>query len=89
MSFFDAFSVYHQIPLFGSNQEYIAFITTMGLYCYKVMPFVLKNVEATYQRLVTKMFKDEIGKTMEVYVDDILVESKKGVDHMDGLGKTF
>ena len=61
----------------------------MGMYCYKVMPFGLKNAGATYQRVVTKMFRDEIGKTMEVYVDDILVKSKEGINHVDDLGKTF
>lgn len=61
----------------------------MGLYYYKIMPFGLKNAGATYQRLVTKMFRDEIGKTMEVYVDDILVKGKKGVDHVANLDKTF
>lgn len=53
------------------------------------MPFGLKNGGVTYQRLVTKMFRDEIGKTMEVYEDDILVKSKKGIDHVDDLSKTF
>lgn len=53
------------------------------------MPFVLKNAGATYERLVTKMFHDEIGKSMEAYVDDILVKSKKSADHISDLGKTF
>ncbi|KAL5570576.1 hypothetical protein UlMin_027151 [Ulmus minor] len=59
------------------DQEHTTFLTDQGLYCYKVMPFGLKNAGATYQRLVNKMFKQQIGKTMEVYVDDMLV--KKGV----------
>ncbi|KAL5543866.1 hypothetical protein UlMin_007650 [Ulmus minor] len=54
------------------DQEHTAFLTNQGLYCYKVMSFGLKNAGATYQRLVNKMFKDQIGKTMEVYVDDML-----------------
>ena len=58
-----------------NNEEKIAFITNQGLYCYKVMPFGLKNVGATYQRLMNKMFHELLGKTMEVYVDDMLVES--------------
>lgn len=53
------------------------------------MSFSLKNAGATYQRLVTKMFRDEIGKSMEVYVDDILVKSKKGTNHISDLSKTF
>ncbi|KAL5579783.1 hypothetical protein UlMin_012225 [Ulmus minor] len=54
------------------DQEHTAFLTDQGLYCYKVMPFGLKNAGATYQRLVNKMFKQQIGKTMEVYIDDML-----------------
>lgn len=89
MIFLDAYSGYHQIPLFDPDQEHTTFITTMGLYYYKVMSFGLKNAGATYQRLVTKMFRDEIDKTMEIYVDDILVKNKKGVDHIVDLVKTF
>lgn len=71
------------------DQEDTSFITDVGLYCYRVMPFGLKNAGATYQRLVNAMFKLQIGKTMEVYVDDMLVKSKKAVDHMDHLAEMF
>jgi hypothetical protein len=57
-----------------TDQEKTAFITDRGLYCYKVMPFGLKNAGATYQRLVNMMFKDQIERNMEVYVDDMLVK---------------
>ena len=50
------------------------------MYCYKVTPFSLMNVGATYQRLVNMMFRDQIGKIMEVYVDDMLVKSKNDVN---------
>ncbi|XP_028120271.1 uncharacterized protein LOC114317717 [Camellia sinensis] len=72
MSFLDAYSGYHQIPLFGLDQEKTAFITLRGTYCYKVMSFGLKNAGATYQRMITRMFKDQLGKTMEAYIDDML-----------------
>ncbi|KAL5581043.1 hypothetical protein UlMin_013485 [Ulmus minor] len=65
LSFMDAYSGYNQIRMHEEDQEHTAFLTNQGLYCYKVMPFGLKNVGATYQRLVNKMFKDQIGKTME------------------------
>ena len=52
----DAFSGYNQIKMAEEDQEKIAFIMSQGLYCYKVMPFGLKNAGATYQRLVNKMF---------------------------------
>ena len=53
------------------------------------MPFGLKNVGVTYQRLVNKMFSKQIGKNMEVYVDDMLVKSKEELAHLDDLKKTF
>ena len=71
------------------DQEKTAFITSQGLYCYKVMPFGLKNVGATYQRLVNKMFNKQIGRNMEVYVDDMLVKSKEELAHLDDLKETL
>ena len=59
------------------DEDHTSFQTDTGLYCYKVMPFGLKNAGATYQRLVNHMFKKLIGTNMEVYVDDMLVKSKK------------
>ena len=56
LTFMDAFSGYNQIKMAEEDQEKIAFITSQGLYCYKVMPFGLKNAGATYQRLVNRMF---------------------------------
>ena len=61
------------------DQEKTAFVTSQGLYCYRVMPFGLKNVGATYQRLVNQMFKKQIGRNVEVYVDDMLVDRKTHV----------
>ena len=76
LSFLDAFSGYHQISMHPLDATKIAFITPHKLLCYNVMSFGLKNVGVTYQRLVTKMFKPLLGKTMEVYIDDMLVKSK-------------
>jgi len=75
LSFIDAFSGYNQIPMHPDDQEKTAFITERWIFCYKVMPFGLKNAGATYQRLVNKMFVDYIGATMEVYIDDTLLKS--------------
>ncbi|XP_062176044.1 uncharacterized protein LOC133881098 [Alnus glutinosa] len=55
-----------------ADQEKTSFITDRGLYCYRMMSFGLKNTGATYQRLVNKMFRDQIGRNIEVYVDDML-----------------
>ena len=71
------------------DQEHTSFITDCGLYYYKVMPFSLKNVGATYQRLVNMMFKEQIGKTVEVHVDGMLVKSKTAVYYIAHLSDTF
>ena len=69
--------------------EKMAFITPHRLYSYNVMPFGLKNVGVTYQRLVTKIFRPLMGKTMEVYIDDMLVKSKERPDHTKHVEETF
>ena len=89
LSFLDAFSGYHQLPMHLPNAEKRAFITSYELFCYNVMPFGLKNTRATYQRLVTKMFRPLLGKTMEVYIDDMLVKSKERSDHAGHLQEAF
>ena len=65
LTFMDAFSGYNQIKMAEEDQEKTAFIPSQGFYCYKVMPFRLKNAGATYQRLVNKMFNKQIGKNLE------------------------
>ncbi|KAM2300989.1 hypothetical protein ACFX1S_031941 [Malus domestica] len=85
----DAYSGYNQIFMNHSDQEHTAFTTDRGLYCYKVMPFGPKNAGATYQRLVNSMFAEQIGKIMEVYVDDMLVKSKYADQHITNLSETF
>uniref|UniRef100_A0A2N9GFI7 Uncharacterized protein n=1 Tax=Fagus sylvatica TaxID=28930 RepID=A0A2N9GFI7_FAGSY len=72
LTFMDAFSGYNQIVMDESDQEKTSFITSRWLFCYKVMPFGLKNARATYQRLMNRMFHDQIGWNVEVYVDDML-----------------
>ncbi|KAM2968400.1 hypothetical protein FF1_028550 [Malus domestica] len=89
LSFMDAYSGYNQILMNPPDQEHTSFTTDRGLYCYKVMPFGLKNARATYQRLVNSMFAEEIGKSMEVYVDDMLVKSKHVNQHITNLFETF
>lgn len=64
-----------------ADHEHTSFSTDKGVYCYKVMPFGLKNAGATYQRLVNRMFKGQIGQNIEVYVDDMLVKSKTAGEH--------
>ncbi|XP_012837505.1 PREDICTED: uncharacterized protein LOC105958047 [Erythranthe guttata] len=89
LSMMDASQGYHQIPLCPGDQPKVSFITSTGTYCYTVMPFGLKNAGATYQRLVDKMFKDQLGRNMEIYVDDMLVKSQKASNHLEDLKETF
>uniref|UniRef100_A0A2N9I869 Integrase catalytic domain-containing protein n=1 Tax=Fagus sylvatica TaxID=28930 RepID=A0A2N9I869_FAGSY len=88
MSFLDAFQGYHQIAMNPADQEKTAFITPRGIFCYKVMPFGLKNAGATYQRMITRMFVGQMEKTVEVYIDDMVVKSVLARDHLSvGSGK--
>ena len=72
-----------------ANQKKTSFITSQGLFCYKIMTFGLKNVGETYQRLVNHMFRPRIGWNVEVYVDDMLVKSLDEKKHLDDLQETF
>jgi hypothetical protein len=89
LSFMNAFSGYNQILMDEADQEKTAFITSRGLFCYKVMAFGLKNAGATYQWLVNKMFHNQIGRNVDVYMDDMLVKSVNDANHLDDLRETF
>ena len=89
LSFMDAFSGYNQIKMEETDQEKTSFVTSQGLFCYKVMPFGLKNAGATYQRLVNHMFRPQIGRNVEVHVDDMLVKNQNEEIHLDDLQETF
>ena len=71
------------------DQEKTSCITSQGLFCYKVMPFNLKNAGAIYQRLVNHMFRPQIGQNVEVYVNNMLVKSLDEGSHLDDLQETF
>ena len=71
----DAFSRYNQIQMDEADQEKTSFVTSQGLFCYKVMSFGLKNVGAMYQRLMNKIFVNQIGRNVQVYLDNMLVKS--------------
>ena len=74
MSFLDAFQGYHQIPLALDDQKKTAFVTLVENYHYKVMPFGLKNVGSIYQRMMTRMFQSQLGRNIEIYIDDMVVK---------------
>ncbi|GKV43001.1 hypothetical protein SLEP1_g50348 [Rubroshorea leprosula] len=89
MSFLDASSGYHQVQLLLDDQEKTAFYVGDTIYCYVMMPFGLKNAGATYQKLVQIIFKLQIGKNIEVYVDYMIITSARAEDHIDDLSETF
>ena len=89
MSFLDAFQGCHQIPLALDDQERIAFVTLIGNYHYKVIPFGLKNAGVTYQRMMTRMFEPQLGKNIEIYIDDMAVKIKVESEHVNDLENIF
>ena len=89
LNFMDAFSSYNQISMDPDDQENTSFVTGQGTYCYREMRFGLKNAGATYQRLVNRMFQKQIGPSMEVYIDDMLVKSTTAELHIAHLVEAF
>ena len=85
----DGFFAYNQIKMAREDMEKTSFITPWGTYCYKVMPFGLKNARATYQHVVTTLLHDLIHKEVEVYVDDMIVKSKDREEHIPAFQKFF
>ncbi len=72
MSFMDAYSGYNQIRMNPADEEHTAFYIDNGVYCYKVMPFELKNAWTTYQKLVNKIFAEQMKRNVEAYVNDMI-----------------
>jgi hypothetical protein len=89
LSFLDAYSGYHQIKMKESDQLATSFITPFGMYCYITMPFGLRNAGATYQRCMNYVFGEHIDRTVEAYVDDIIVKKRKASDLLSDLEVTF
>ncbi|KAG5516717.1 hypothetical protein RHGRI_037452 [Rhododendron griersonianum] len=89
LSFMDAYRGYHQIAMNEDDQEKTAFITSNSTYCYLVMPFGLKNAEATFQRMIALLFKGLLGRVMEAYIDDMVAKSMNAADHLIHLGEIF
>ena len=81
----DGFSGYNQIRMALKDREKTTFITMWGTFCYKVMPFDLKNAEATYQKAMVTLFHDMMHKEIEVYVDDLIANSREYESHVENL----
>ncbi|GJW19406.1 reverse transcriptase domain-containing protein [Tanacetum coccineum] len=87
--FLDAYKGYHQIQMAEEDEEKTAFITNQGIFCYTKMPFGLRNAGATYQRLVDKAFHGQIGRNLEVYVDDLVIKSRTEDEIVRDIEETF
>jgi hypothetical protein len=88
MSFMDGFSRYNQILMAPKDMLKTTFVTEWGIYCYTIMPFGLKNVGATYQRMGTALLHDMMHKE-EVYIDDMIIKSVTRGEHITNLRKFF
>jgi len=89
LSFLSAYSGYNQIPMATSDMNKTTFIIDDANYFYKVMSFSLKNAEATYQRLLDKVFSHIMGKCVAVYVDDMVVQSSSHHQYVEDLSTVF
>ncbi|GJY87956.1 reverse transcriptase domain-containing protein, partial [Tanacetum coccineum] len=87
--FLDAYKGYHQIKMTKEDEEKTTFITIQGVFCYSKMPFGLRNARATYQRLVDKAFHKQIGRNLEVYVDDLVIKSRTEDEIIKDIEETF
>jgi hypothetical protein len=88
LSFLDAYSTYHQISLATDDEEKTPFYTPFGIFCYTKMAFRLKT-GGTYKKCMHIILKNQIGRSVEAYIDDIVVKSKKHGDLIDDLKETF
>jgi dsDNA-binding SOS-regulon protein len=89
LCFLDAYSGFHQIPLYRNDEEHIAFIIVDDLFCYVSMSYGLKNALPTFVRAMHKTFDDLIGDLIEVYVDDIVVKIKSRASLLDNIAHVF
>ena len=89
LSFLDAYFGYNQIPMAPEDQDKTAFMIDLGVFCYNVMSFGLKNAGATYQRMMDKVFAEMRGREIEVYIDDMIVKTKDSEDPSKDLESVF
>jgi hypothetical protein len=89
LSFLDAYSGFHQIQMYREDRKHTVFVTVDGLYCYVVMPYGLRNALPTFVRAMNKTFGDLIRDMIEIYVDDIVVKTKRGSTLVEDLALVF
>ncbi|XP_057770645.1 uncharacterized protein LOC130990428 [Salvia miltiorrhiza] len=89
LSMMDAYQGYHQVKMHKGDIAKTAFVVCCGVFGWRSMPFGLKNTGATYQRMMEKIFKEQLSKNISVYVDDMLVRSVRAEDHVSDLEEVF
>ena len=89
ISFLDTYYDYNQIPMNPDDRIHTVFITEKGLFCYRMMLFGLNNAGAIYQRLMTKMFTKQLGRIIEVYINDMVIKSRETDQHLRDIEECF
>src|SRR3954465_5264642 len=89
LSFLDAYSGYNQIRMKEEDEEHTSFITPYDVFCYRTMPFGLKNAGATYQRMMQACLRHQIGRNVQVYVDDVVIKTYSPNTLRGALRETF
>jgi hypothetical protein len=89
LSMLDCFSGYHQIFMNKADEEKTSFTTPFGTYYYVRMPEGLRNARCTLNRMIKKIPRDQLGRNISAYVDDVVVRSRKREDHIQDLCETF
>jgi len=89
LTFLDAFSGYNQIMMHPRDECKTTFMAEMSCYCYKVVPFRLKNAGATYQSLMDRVLAPMLGRNVQAYVDDMVVTSQQREQHVADLEELF
>ncbi|GKC59969.1 reverse transcriptase domain-containing protein [Tanacetum coccineum] len=84
-----AYKGYHQIPMAERDEEKTAFFTRERVFCYKRLPFGLKNASATYQKIIDKVFSYQLGRNMEVHADDMVIKSNSEEEMLADIKETF
>ncbi|GJT91538.1 reverse transcriptase domain-containing protein [Tanacetum coccineum] len=87
--FLDAYKGYHQIQMAEEDEDKTAFYAGEGVFCYKKIPFGLKNAGATYQRLVDKVFSHQIQRNLKAYIDDMVIKSTSEEEILKDIQETF
>ena len=89
LNFLEVFSGHNQIMMHPRDECKTAFMTELSCYCYKAMPFGLKNASATYQRLMDRVLAPMLGRNVQAYVDDMVVTSQQKEQHVANLEELF